>query len=232
MSVSTMLHPGGTLPGLFSIASGRQVYFAKGNLYYYNSGWYFDANQWDTHTDNPATSGSPHYYIPWSEIATASETPVIFSTVNGASGVNFRVMTKSEWEYLLGLTSGRSTYSSSGHFYFKGTVHSKFGLIILPDNWEDSWYSSVPDDSYNNTGSINITVRDDDWTDLEAQGCVFLPVCGVVSGPGIDITSYGFYWSASASGMNLSGLEFWPGGLEICTGKKYGGMSVRLVVVK
>jgi len=119
-------------------------------------------------------SGYPRYYFTWNEVCNGNNNPKTFTI----GGEDFTLLTKAEWEFLLGLTSGRSSYSASGHFYVKATVNSKFGLIILPDNWSDSNFSFT---NYNSTATVNNTVTAADWLALEGHGAVFLPAAGCIT---------------------------------------------------
>ena len=232
MSVSTMLNPEGTIPGLFTVnSSGKQVYFAKGNLKITAADtWGFDDNQWDTHTDVPTLgSGYPRYYFTWAEVVNSSDNPKTFTI----GGEDFTLFTKAEWEYVLGLDGnarGGSSVSASGHFYVKATVNDKYGLIILPDNWSDSYFSFT---GYNTTGSVSNTVTAGQWATLEESGCVFMPVAGVSYSDTVDNASSGQYWSAT-QGSSAHAFYFYFGSPELYVtyDNKVNGRRVRMVRVK
>ncbi len=181
----------------YTVASGTTVRFARGNLIAVSDGEYgFDANQYDVHTDVATLgTGYPRYYFTWNEVANGNDDPKAFSIGDNT----YKALTSDQWKYLVGLSETHRT-TTSGHFYFKGTVHEKYGVIILPDNWDDSYYTNVPTDSYNKTGTINISVSDADWTTLEGHGCVFLPVAGYTTdGAEVKGTAYGYYWAVTES---------------------------------
>ena len=181
----------------YTVASGTTVRFARGNLIAVSDGEYgFDANQYDVHTDVATLgTGYPRYYFTWNEVANGNDDPKAFSIGDNT----YKALTSDQWKYLVGLSETHRT-TTSGHFYFKGTVHEKYGVIILPDNWDDSYYTNVPTDSYNKIGAINISVSDADWTTLEGHGCVFLPVAGYTTdGAEVKGTAYGYYWAVTES---------------------------------
>ena len=113
------------------------------------------------------------------------------------------------------------------------------GIILFPDG------VNIASDEVTNAGTVNevsnytTTCTSDQWTALEAKGCIFLPCANrrtngaTISGDGVN----GYYWSASAYNANEAfALEFSSGNLTIqdsgtateYTSKGYG-YSVRLV---
>ena len=76
-------------------------------------------------------------------------------------------LTKEEWEYLL---FDRNTVS--GKLYVLAKVNDVSGLLLLPDDWETSFYTF---DSGNNETIISLS----DWSNvIEPHGAVFLPAAG------------------------------------------------------
>jgi len=179
--------PEGALPGVFTVAPGRQVYFSKGNLQYYAPGglsynWRFAQNQYDYEGDW-VTSG-------WVDLFgwgtwTGSNNPLTVSTdasdyswddndfqgtIEGAPGP-WRTLDTTEWNYLLDERSTTVRYAMA-------TVNGVAGLIILPDDWSTTYHTlNSP-----NTANANYTtnnISSETWTSrLEAHGAVFLPAAG------------------------------------------------------
>lgn len=91
----------------------------------------------------------------------------------------WRSLTTMEWRYIF---NTRST--NSGIRYAKGIVNNINGVIILPDDWSENYYSlSNTNESSANFSNNNITAQQ--WLTLEDHGAVFLPASS--------------YWSASYS---------------------------------
>ena len=182
---------------LFTVASGTRVYFAKGNLVKTGASTYaFESTQYTVHTNKPLLFGYPRYYFTWSEIASSSNNPVSF-TIGGST---YKTLTSAQWQYVLGLDGsarGGTSVSASGHFYAKAVVNGINGLILLPDNWSDSYYTLS---NYNTTGAAfsGNTITSDQWATLESKGCVFLPMAGLSYGSSVDgASTHGRYWSCT-----------------------------------
>ncbi|MBQ4477915.1 MAG: T9SS type A sorting domain-containing protein [Bacteroidales bacterium] len=112
----------------------------------------------------------------------------------------WRTPTKDEWEYLL-----KTRATPSGIRFAKATVHGVCGLIIVPDNWNSSIYTLDSANCNIATFESNL-VNASHWANLEAAGCVFLPITGY-----IDVETYagiyfinteGGYWSSSSNSFN------------------------------
>ena len=106
------------------------------------------------------------------------------------------------------------------------------GVILLPDDWNASYYSL----SSTNTADAAFTtnkISSDDWTSsFEAHGAVFLPAAGYRYGSSvINVSSHGFYWSATASGSDNAYRVFFrkENLIPANAGSRYWGLSVRLV---
>lgn len=117
----------------------------------------------------------------------------------GDLGVNWRTLTKEEWNYVL---NTRST--PSGINYAKAVVNSVNGLILLPDDWDANYYGL--NDA--NTTTVDFTsnaITLSNWTSLlEPYGAVFLPAAGQTNNGYVSsVGTNGYYWSASP-GSNQS----------------------------
>ena len=147
---------------------------------------------------------------------------------NGGNQENqWRTLSQSEWEYVL---FNRNTVT--GIRFAKSTVNNVHGIVLLPDNWNDSTF--VWNDA-NEGGAPYETnmITDSMWEVLEACGTVFLPAAGYRYGASTInyLNTYGFYWSATykdsryAYSLNFSDNWINPEG----DSQRYFGRSVRLV---
>ena len=215
----------GKLPGAFSVSATEVVYFSQGNLRAstMNNGsswtWTFATRQWDyigTDPANTAINGngsvSINGYVDlfyWSD-RTFVHYGILISQLwvlrdfkdwgqnailNGGNTKNaWRTLTQEEWDYLF---NTRST--ASGIRYVKATVNSIAGVILLPDNWNTSYYAL----SNTNTATAAFTsntISSTNWTNLlEPRGAVFLPAAGMRYVTTVyDAGSIGDYMSASS----------------------------------
>ena len=112
---------------------------------------------------------------------------------NGGNQENqWRSLTNTEWRYLL---NQRNT--PSGILFAKATVNNIKGVLLLPDDWNESFLNLT---NINNEGaaysSNNISLTE--WeTNLQTAGVVFLPVCHDRDNT-IAEYDWGMYWTASS----------------------------------
>lgn len=171
-----------------------------------------------------ATSGnsaSGTAYQPWQSSTTDSEYgPAITSGqwtyANSDWGINpisnggnvansWRTLTQEEWNYIL---NSRSTDYRFCYAKLNIGVQSYNGLIILPDDWDPSYYAlsagSMNQDNHNYNSNV---ISEEDWTNsLEAHGAVFLPASGIRTGNEVtgldDDDKIGLYWSSIAAELH------------------------------
>ncbi len=152
----------------------------------------------------------------------------------------WRTLTREEWRHLLKRRTDDDRLYCAGAY-----VNGVRGVIIVPDNWNNSTYPLRF--KYYNTGRDIVNFNDNDitvsqWTTLENAGCIFLPAAGSRIGSDYtDSVGYGgYYWTSSNSGdKDAYGLEFdnagWNDNVQatlILVGDMCGktcGFSVRLV---
>jgi len=238
--------PTGAINGVFSVGECSQVYFSRGNLQYKasTSTWRFAANQWDYIGDDNANI-SPTYsgwidlfgYGTGNNPSNQSTSNSSYSTFvdwgvnpisNGGGTANlWRTLTRDEWNYLM---FTRTT--ASGIRYAKATVNGKPGVIILPDDWETSYYTIG---GINNDGvdfTVN-TITSANWTSMfEAHGAVFLPRARNRNGTSVASESFtkALYWSSTPKDSDKSyRLHFGKDFLYVSGGERCQGHSVRLV---
>ncbi len=146
---------------------------------------------------------------------------------NGGNTENsWRTLKLEEWNWVL---NTRSTVS--GIRYAKATVNSVKGLILLPDNWNSSYYSLNNTNQSNASFSSNY-ISQTQWATLEQHGAVFLPAAGSRSGITVTGINTGGYYHASSAGTNTSAsyfMSFLDGSLSTTQTERYQGRSVRLV---
>ncbi|MBQ4478029.1 MAG: hypothetical protein II945_05415 [Bacteroidales bacterium] len=116
-----------------------------------------------------------------------------YNKIIGGGNVNhvWRVLTIEEWEYLLQTRAGASNK------YGCGKIHNLCGLIILPDDWNNTaGVSFTPQASSWATNSYTSA----EWEAMEAKGAVFLIASGIRDGEIESEGGYaGYYWTGNAS---------------------------------
>lgn len=143
----------------------------------------------------------------------------------------WRVMSWPESSYLF---SERST--TSGIRFVKAKVHTRFGVILVPDKWCDCIYH------LNNANQANVpytsnTITREDWLNiLKPAGCVFLVAAGERKGTTVyDVDEVGHYWLSThgdqscAYSIEFSASNVYPTGNGASTNQRCWGRSVRLV---
>ena len=228
----------------FSVSSTKRVYFAKGNLQYQASTkkWRFAEHQWDVLGEaNSKISDKNNGWIDLFGWGTGSN-PTKNSTnnkdytsfsdwgknpISNGGGKSWRTLSKDEWSYVM---DERNT--PSGIRYAKATVNGIQGLVLLPDNWNSSYYGL---DGTNRMGADfdDNVINKTDWTNkFEAKGAAFLPNAGSRKGSGVSgINKDGYYWSSS-NYDSAGAFAAYIYDRNVNSGKHYyhsNGFSVRLV---
>lgn len=143
-------------------------------------------------------------------------------------GSGWRTLTSDEWMYLFNTRT-----PTSGVRYAKATVNGKSGVILLPDDWNTTYYSLTSINTANAAYTTN-SITSSDWTNkLEAHGAVFLPAAGYRNGSTVNNQGpRGHYWSSSPNTSNVTSVYyvfFNSGFLEARNTNRNYGHSVRLV---
>ena len=147
------------------------------------------------------------------------------SNIENVPTKNWRTLTKTEWEYLLGRT--KTISGSSKRLAGYATVNDVKGIIVLPDNWDGSADGSFQYGS-SNFSSKSYTLSD--WTTMEDAGCLFLPAAGYRDQSDINqVNAHVYYWSAT----NNSTTEAYrintnSGAYSISSSGRHYGSCVRL----
>ena len=271
----TYNHPDAIIGKYTVNASGKQVYFSKGNLRATGttaststSGWTwsFATNQWDkigNATANTSISGNGKIsangtvdLFGWSTSATylginnsMDNTNYLgefsdwgsHSHVIAGVGGGWRTLSGDEWHYLFITRSTTSTYH-----YCKAKVNGVLGVILLPDDWSNDYYSlekcdlvdlSFSDGAIPDNNKISLA----DWnTYFIPHGVVFLPTTGhryasdntSVEAPDGRL----YYWSSTKggteSGTGANANQMYIAGNAVSPntggGRRFGN-AVRLV---
>lgn len=148
---------------------------------------------------------------------------------NGGNTENlWRTLTTDEWNYVF-----NSRTTPSGIRFVKAQVGGLNGVILLPDDWNGSYFSL----NYPNTTNVyfdcNI-ITSEQWNSIEQHGAVFLPTAGYRLGTGVSNTgSSGHYWASSRySDSRAYCVSFYDSGLyPQAIDFIFNGFSVRLVQV-
>ena len=154
---------------------------------------------------------------------------------NGGNTTNtWRTLTggsDGEWKYIL-----ETRNTSSGIRYAKATVNGVLGIILLPDNWNESYYPLYNTNMSNASFSSN-NISISQWPTLEQLGAVFLPAAGYRTNTsfheGYSNSPAGYYWSSTCSGtIGAKSLEIDYFSIDYSAYSypyRYRGYSVRLV---
>lgn len=134
-----------------------------------------------------------------------------------------------EWDYVLNLRKTKSEIR-----YAKAIVNDVNGVILVPDNWDNSYTFNSANTAWAKYNS-NV-ISQDKWKDLECKGCVFLPAAGSIISHTNLVTSDGIsgrYWSSSSYSIG-DGFAYYMyfGDVELDAKgitDRWCGRSVRLV---
>lgn len=232
-----------TLYGKFSISATQQIHFAPGNLQYHSANkiWRFAEHQWDyIGESNTNTSSNYDGWIDLFGWGTGSNPTNFFmdegaytafsdwgnNTISNGDNLQWRTLTNDEWGYIF---NERKT--ESGIRFAKAKVNGVNGVILLPDNWDNTTYRIKYANKEKADFSSN-TLSASKWSNLEQAGAVFIPAAGCRWGTTANHTgSYGYYWSSTVNsnldsyGVFFDNRSLLPQSLLL---KEYG-FSVRLV---
>lgn len=110
----------------------------------------------------------------------------------------WRTLAANEWSYIF-----VTRETPSGIRFAKANVYGYGnGIIILPDNWDPSVYALSETNNGTGTFSDNV-IGEYGWSQMEANGAVFLPAAGRRSGTTIEYLGEEYhYWSISTGDYN------------------------------
>ncbi len=233
LTQSSLMYPVLFLSGKFSVASGKQIQFSRGNLQYTRSTatWSFMPRQYGTVETNSdpyctenygnkdvvslfgwGTSGQNHGSVAYQPYSTSTEWNYYDAYGNRGKSL-YESDGKADWGYNMG-TGWRTPTQEEWVYLLRdrwdasykwglATVVGVTGLVILPDSW------SLPDgctftSGYGSAWTTN-SYDADKWSLMEAAGAVFLPAAGVRYDRRVsDVGSAGNYWCSSVYSGNDS----------------------------
>lgn len=188
-----------SVKGAFSVSPTTRVSFSQGNLLQDGETWEFATNQYDNGV-----------LFTWN-----SESRTI-------GGATWRMMTSTEWNYLL--------FGRSGPRFAKARLMDEHqGVILLPDHYvHPAGLAAI--EGVNETGNVSWNANKytaAEWAQMEAAGAVFLPAAGYSGGAS---GAQGYYWSSSP--YNNQAYRFFFSETELTASNAQDqtyGCSVRLV---
>ncbi len=163
---------------------GNQFYHPWDTLNYFEAptGWWYDCDSLYGPFGEYDLTGQ-YYNSDW------GHNPIS----NGGNEANlWRTLSATEWTYLI-----NDRVTPSGIRYAKATVDGKNGLILLPDDWQASYYPLSETNSGGTSYSAN-TITASNWATMEEHGAVFLPAAGERTGGYFYNDGWeGLYWSST-----------------------------------
>lgn len=230
--------PEGALKGVYSVsASGKRVFFAKGNLWLgpleenADTTWNFEQNQYSSQPVKDTTEWNAghksHFYwektgeygsevicvTPEGDSTDTVDWGEVYNRSNSTSG--WRTLSAEEWDYVINrrqLASGKPSFKK---YTSEGGFAGIKGICIYPDN-----YAGNADEK--------------SFEELAEAGIVFLPFAGtrfetMVSS--ITENSTGYYWTSTADGKDsATGFVIGVSSTEIRKVSRNSALSVRLVI--
>lgn len=139
----------------------------------------------------------------------------------------WRTLTSAEWVYVF-----KHRETPSGIRYAKASIGSVNGMILLPDDWDASFFELNTPNQQNARFDSN-EISFDEWKNvLEPLGVVFLPATGYRNKTTVyRVNNLGTYWASTGGNetkayyVNIQNTSFDPGTYE----SRHYGYSVRLV---
>lgn len=139
----------------------------------------------------------------------------------------WRTLTSAEWVYVF-----KHRKTPSGIRYAKASIGSVNGMILLPDDWDASFFELNTPNQQNARFDSN-EISFDEWKNvLEPSGAVFLPAAGYRNKTTVyRVNNLGTYWASTGGNetkayyVNIQNTSFDPGTYE----SRHYGYSVRLV---
>ena len=188
-----------------------------GNTYY---------RPWDTYNSSGASYGpaGPHDLT---DAYANSDWGVYNSISNGGNLPNqWRTLSRDEWGYVFEIRT-----TDSGIRFAKAIVNNVNGVILLPDDWNISYYD-LNDTNTNTANFASNTISASEWDTLEQHGAVFLPAAGFRFG--VSVKSVGvncYYWSSThVNRLYAYGVYVTDSNMIVGDGSnRTYGRSVRLV---
>ena len=159
---------------------------------------------WVGNTSSTLTSDPAKYGISNSTTHTdygTSTSDVLMSDWGTVMGSGWRTLTMEEWTYLMNTRAASTVGTTANARWAKAKVDGITGVIIFPDNYTQPEGINPPaginiQGGSDNWGDVNYTR--DEWAQMEAASCVFLPAAGNRQGSVVhQSVSDGYYWSST-----------------------------------
>lgn len=245
--------PGEMEYGIFTVGPNKRVRFSKGNIigdsmlnFSFQPNSQYGLYGWGTsgYNDkklNMQDTIDSNYVTGVTNISGTDYDWGYYNKIFNGGNVNhvWRVMTIEEWEYLLQTRVGASNKYSCGRIlydYYFTTPMYYYGLIILPDDWDNTaGVPFTPQAANWSTNTYSILPNDGTWAAMEAKGAVFLIASGIRDGEIESEGGYaGYYWTgnASATSDDYAYSFFFREGNNYTIAlptRKHKGCAVRLV---
>ncbi|MBQ9417895.1 MAG: hypothetical protein IJU19_04860 [Bacteroidales bacterium] len=242
---------GGTAPGTWRFAPNQwdTVGIANVNASSTYDGW-IDLFGWGTSGWN---SGA-NCYQPWSNSTDYTDYYVGGSDVNELYGTYanadwayynaisnggnapgmWRTLTQVEWQYILLYRNASTLGDIDNARYTTGSVCGVYGLILFPDSYIHPGEVAIPTGINNiaSAGWYANAYTADQWAQMEAAGCVFLPAAGYRYGQYIYRIGFGCEYWLTTHRSNLDANAFFATASSISANgviERYAGLSVRPV---
>ena len=171
-----------------------------------------------------------------------SETAADYGNVAGESlksdwgtlmGSGWYTLSREEWQYLFNTRTASTVGGTENGRYAKATVADKTGFILFPDSYTHPVGVTAPVSV--NVSDASFTANSysaEDWTKMEAAGCVFLPAAGARGGSGVWLAGEnGAYWSSSSRYPDYPTCAYHVdfSSVKLRYNYRHNGYSVRLV---
>lgn len=119
---------------------------------------------------------------------------------NGGNMSNmWRTLSRYEWTYVF-----NTRQTNSNMRYAKAQINNVNGVILLPDDWDPSYYPLYSTNAYNANYTVNVISGETFRNSLECHGAVFLPCAGIRYNEYI----MGSYWSTTHDSENFVTINY------------------------
>ena len=188
----------------------------NGSAYSSNSGGWLDMFGWATSGYNHGGTyyqpwitdgGAPYYYAYGDRYCNLSDRTGTadwgYNAISngGATENQWRTLASSEWRYLLDVRTTTSYLR-----YAKAKVNGVNGMVLLPDDWDMSYYHLNSPNYYGSAFTSNIIDADTWASSLESHGAVFLPAAGWRNYSTLyALGEGGIYWTSTCDGSVEAG---------------------------
>lgn len=116
------------------------------------------------------------------------------------TGVDWRVLTNTEFGYLLFNRSASTIGEVANARFIKAQVHSRKGVIIFPDEFSTPGGVTLDENKINTKNAEFTSFTNEQWTALENAGVVFLPYSGELNTTYIGSQdAFGMYWTSTSA---------------------------------